>query len=163
MITVTPMGALFRGRRFPCTIGRGGLVAPEAKREGDGATPTGEHRIIGMLYRPDRIARPAAWAEPILPGDLWSDDGADPMYNQWVRAPHGFSHEKLRRADPLYDLVLLTDWNYPLAEAGRGSAIFLHRWRRPCYPTAGCVAFAPRDLAWIAARIAPGEALRILG
>ncbi len=163
MITVTPMGALFRGRRFPCTIGRGGLVAPEAKREGDGATPTGEHRIIGMLYRPDRIARPAAWAEPILPGDLWSDDGADPMYNQWVRAPHGFSHEKLRRADPLYDLVLLTDWNYPLAEAGRGSAIFLHRWRRPCYPTAGCVAFAPRDLAWIATRIAPGEALRILG
>ena len=163
MITVTPMGALFRGRRFPCTIGRGGLVAPEAKREGDGATPTGEHRIIGMLYRPDRIVRPAAWAEPILPGDLWSDDGADPMYNQWVRSPHGFSHEKLRRADPLYDLVLLTDWNYPLAEAGRGSAIFLHRWRRPCYPTAGCVAFAPRDLAWIAARIAPGEALRILG
>ena len=116
-----------------------------------------------MLYRPDRIARPAAWAEPILPGDLWSDDGADPMYNQWVRAPHGFSHEKLRRADPLYDLVLLTDWNYPLAEAGRGSAIFLHRWRRPCYPTAGCVAFAPRDLAWIAARITPGELLRILG
>ncbi|WP_291238647.1 L,D-transpeptidase family protein [Gemmobacter sp.] len=163
MITVTPTGALFRGRRFPCTIGRGGLIAPEAKREGDGATPLGEHRIIGMLYRPDRIARPAPWAEPILPGDLWSDDTSDPMYNQWVRAPHRFSHENLRRADPLYDLVLLTDWNYPLAEAGRGSAIFLHRWRRPCYPTAGCVAFAPRDLAWIAARLTPGEGLRILG
>ena len=163
MITATPTGALFRGRRLPCTLGRGGLIAPEAKREGDGATPIGEHRIIGMLYRPDRIARPAPWAEPILPGDLWSDDTADPMYNQWVRAPHAFSHEALRRPDPLYDLVLLTDWNYPQAEAGRGSAIFLHRWRRPCYPTAGCVAFAPDDLAWIAARLTPGEGLRILG
>ena len=116
-------------------------------------------RLLLALF----LTTSTAWAEPILPGDLWSDDGADPMYNQWVRAPHGFSHEKLRRADPLYDLVLLTDWNYPLAEAGRGSAIFLHRWRRPCYPTAGCVAFAPRDLAWIAARIQPGEGLRILG
>ncbi len=163
MMTVTRWGTLFQGRRFASVIGRGGMIAPEDKREGDGATPLGDHRIIGMLYRPDRIARPADWAEPILPGDLWSDDPADPMYNQWVRAPHRFSHEHLRRPDPLYDLVLLTDWNWPLSEPGRGSAIFLHRWRRSCYPTAGCVAFHPRDLAWIAGRITPGCLLRITG
>ena len=39
-------------------------------------------------------------------------------------------NERLRRADPLYDLVILTDWNWPSAERGRGSAIFMHRWRR---------------------------------
>jgi L,D-peptidoglycan transpeptidase YkuD (ErfK/YbiS/YcfS/YnhG family) len=125
------------------------------KREGDGATPCGIHRIAGILYRPDRIAPPSRWAIPIGPGDLWSDDVADPDYNHMVRFPHGFSHERLRRADPLYDLVVLTDWNWPDARPGRGSAIFLHQWRRPGYPTEGCIAFRRDHLAWIAARVTP--------
>ena len=129
------------------------------KREGDGATPTGRHRIVGMLYRADRIARPAPWAEPIGPRDLWSDDVADPDYNHAVTAPHGFSHECLRRADPLYDLVLVTDWNWPVAKAGRGSAIFVHRWRRRGAPTEGCIAMAPAHLRWLAGRIGPGDVL----
>lgn len=147
------MGVRFMGRRFPCTIGRGGIVPAGAKREGDGGTPTGVHRIVGMLYRPDRMEKPTDWARPIGPRDLWSDDPKDDDYNLMVRAPHSFSHEKLRRADPLYDLVILTNWNWPYAVPSRGSAIFLHRWRRPGYPTAGCVAFDPRDLLWIAQRI----------
>ena len=158
-LVVTPMGVRFLNRMFPCTIGRGGIVPARQKREGDGATPSGVHRIVGMLYRPDRMARPTDWALPIGPMDLWSDDPADADYNLMVRAPHGFSHEKLRRADPLYDLVILTDWNWPQAVPGRGSAIFLHRWRRPGYPTAGCVAFAPHDLREIAERITHGTRL----
>lgn len=141
----------FMGRRFACTIGRGG-IRPD-KREGDGATPRGVHRLVGMLYRPDRMARPADWALPIRPGDLWSDDPKDPDYNLMVRAPHGHSHERLRRADPLYDLVILTDWNWPEGIPGRGSAIFIHRWRRPGYPTEGCIALRPDHLRWIAPRI----------
>jgi len=158
-LVLTPTGLRFAGRMFPCTIGRGGVVAN--KREGDGGTPVGIHRILGCLYRPDRLARSQVpdWALPIGPGDLWSDDSADPDYNHQVRAPHPFSHEALRRADPLYDLVLITDWNFPRAQPGRGSAIFLHRWRRPGHPTAGCVAFAPADLRWIARRLAPGARL----
>lgn len=139
------------GRKFPCTIGRGGISAN--KREGDGATPRGAHRIVGMLYRPDRILRPTRWAQPIKIGDLWSDDQTDDQYNRMVRAPYPFSHEKLRRADPLYDLVILTDWNWPNATKGRGSAIFIHRWRKPGHPTEGCVAFRPSDLTWIAQRL----------
>ncbi len=158
-LVVTPMGVRFLNRMFPCSIGRGGIVPARRKREGDGGTPTGVHRIVGMLYRPDRMAQPADWALTIGPMDLWSDDPKDPDYNLMVRAPHGFSHEKLRRADPLYDLVILTDWNWPMAVPGRGSAIFLHRWRRPGYPTAGCVAFAPQDLLWIARRITYGTRL----
>jgi len=108
---------------------------------------------VGMLYRPDRMARPADWALPIRPGDLWSDDPAHEDYNLMVRAPYPHSHEVLRRADPMYDLVILTDWNWPYAQRGRGSAIFIHRWRRPGYPTAGCIGLRPTALAWIAARI----------
>lgn len=145
------------GRCFPCSIGKGGIRA--GKREGDGATPAGTHRIVGMLYRPDRLPCPRRWAEPIGPRELWSDESGDAGYNSLVQAPYAGSHERLRRSDPLYDLVLLTDWNYPKAEAGRGSAIFLHQWRRPGYPTEGCIAFARTDLHWIAARIAPGARL----
>ena len=156
-LVLTPMGLRFLGRRFPCSIGRGGLTA--CKREGDGATPLGSHRIVGLLYRPDRMARPAAWARAIGPRDLWSDDGTDPDYNHMVRAPHRYSHEPLRRADPLYDLVLITGWNWPRAETGRGSAIFLHQWRKPRHPTEGCIALSRDHLRWIAQRITPGTRL----
>ncbi len=158
-MVLTPTGLRFAGRRFACTHGRGGIVAADAKREGDGGTPAGVHRIVGMLYRPDRMAKPADWALPIGPSDLWSDDSRDPDYNLMVRAPHVFSHEHLRRSDPQYDLVLITDWNWPYSVPGRGSAIFLHRWRRPCTPTAGCVALAPQDLLWIARRLRPQSRL----
>ena len=147
-MVLTRQGLRFMGRTWPCTIGKGGIRAD--KREGDGGTPEGVHRIVGLLYRPDRMARPVDWAVPIRPGDLWSDDPTHEDYNLMVRAPYPYSHEKLRRGDRLYDLVLLTDWNWPHAEKGRGSAIFLHRWRRPGYPTEGCVAFRPDHLRRIA-------------
>lgn len=156
-LVLTPTGLRFRGHRYPCTIGRGGLSA--RKREGDGATPIGAHTIVGMYYRPDRMARPARWALPIRPGDLWSDAPDAPDYNQLVRAPYASSHEVMRRGDPLYDLVLITDWNWPDATPHRGSCIFVHRWRRPGYPTAGCVALRPDHLRMIAGQIAPGTRL----
>ncbi|MFP7672069.1 L,D-transpeptidase [Marivita sp. S0852] len=146
-MVLTRRGVRFMGRYWPCTIGKGGVRRD--KREGDGATPAGIHRIVGLLYRPDRMARPTDWAVPVRPGDLWSDDPTHEDYNLMVRAPYDHSHETLRRADPLYDLVMLTDWNWPQARKGRGSAIFLHRWRRPGFPTAGCVAFRADHLAQI--------------
>jgi len=141
------------GRNFPCSIGKKGVVTPRRKREADGATPGGTHRLVGMLYNPARLTRPADWALPVSHADRWSDDSRDEDYNLMVRMPHVFSHERLWRADPLYDLIILTDWNWPQAVPGRGSAIFLHTWRKPRHPTAGCVAFARADLLWIAARI----------
>lgn len=156
-LVLTPRGVRFGARIWPCTVGRGAVRAD--KHEGDGATPVGTHRIVGCLYRPDRVARPAPWALPIRPGDLWSDDMGQPDYNQLVRAPYAHSHESLRRADRLYDIILLTDWNWPEATPGAGSAIFLHRWRKPGHPTEGCIAFHPGDLAQLAARIVPGTPL----
>lgn len=159
MLRLTPRGLWFAGRTYPCTIGRGGLT--HNKREGDGATPRGTHRIAGLLYRADRLARPAPWALPIGPRDLWSDDADAPDYNLMVRTPYAPSHEKLRRADPLYDLVLLTDWNWPNATPGRGSAIFIHQWRRPGYPTEGCIALRRDHLHRLAPLLPPGTPLII--
>jgi L,D-peptidoglycan transpeptidase YkuD (ErfK/YbiS/YcfS/YnhG family) len=150
-LVLTPRGVRFQGQLYPCTIGKTGIT--RNKREGDKATPAGIHRIVGMLYRPDRIPAPVPWAMPIGPRDLWSDDGTQGDYNSLVQAPYPHSHEVLRRADPLYDLVILTDWNWPNAVAGRGSAIFIHQQRRPGYPTEGCVAFSRAHLHQIAVRL----------
>ncbi|MEO1274019.1 MAG: L,D-transpeptidase family protein [Pseudomonadota bacterium] len=157
------MGAWYRGRRFPCAIGRGCITT--SKREGDGATPAGQLGLIGLLYRPDRIGRAALpdWARPIGPFDRWSDDPRDPDYNQYLpSAPgHPYGSERLHRPDPLYDIVLLTDWNWPHAEKGKGSAIFLHTWRAPRRPTEGCIAFARADLLWIANRLRTEDRVEI--
>lgn len=158
---VTRQGARFLGRHFACALGRGGLT--DDKREGDGATPRGRHRIIGLRYRPDRLAakRLPGYAQAIRRGDLWSDDPTDPFYNRPVHAPHRHSAERLCRADPLYDLILITDWNMSPAIPGRGSAIFVHCWRAPRFPTAGCIAFRRTDLIWIASRLKPRSRLVI--
>ncbi|MEM8576642.1 MAG: L,D-transpeptidase family protein [Pseudomonadota bacterium] len=150
-MVLMPRGLRFFGCTYPCTIGRSGVTS--AKREGDGATPRGTHRIVGMLYRPDRMARPADWAVPIRPFDIWSDDPQAEDYNHLARLPYPHSHEVLRRADPLYDLVILTDWNWPYAVPGRGSAIFIHRWRRRGAPTEGCIGLRPDHLRQIARMI----------
>jgi L,D-peptidoglycan transpeptidase YkuD (ErfK/YbiS/YcfS/YnhG family) len=152
-LVVTPAGVSFMNRRFACTVGRGGVST--LKREGDGATPAGTHSFVGLLYRPDRIAhtRLPDWAVPIRMGDGWSDDPTDEDYNLIIRRPHAFSHERLWRADPMYDVILLTNWNWPYAVRGAGSAIFVHTWRRPGHATAGCVAMDRDNLLWIANRI----------
>ena len=162
-LAVTRWGVRFMGRRFPASIGRGGITCN--KREGDGATPAGTHRITGILYRPDRLSplQVSEWAVPIGLQHIWSDDPRDPDYNLLGLGPSEFSHEKMRRPDPLYDVVLLTDWNWPEAIPGRGSAIFLHQWRRPGHPTEGCVAFSREDLLWIASRVVPGTRVVVRG
>ena len=146
-LVVGPWGARFMGRRFPCAVGRGGTGVK--RREGDGVTPAGVHRIEAVLVRAGRTAAPG---RAIGPRDGWSDDPADPDYNRLVRRPRGYGHEAMFRADRQYDMVAVLDWNRHPVVPGRGSAIFLHVWRRPRWPTAGCIAFRAQDLAFILAR-----------
>lgn len=156
-LVLTPSGLRFWGARLPFVVGRGGVVRD--KREGDGGTPVGVHRIVGCLYRADRLAAPCDWAVAIGPNDLWSDASGEPDYNTMVRRPYGASAEHLARGDRLYDIVLITDWNWPFAETGRGSAIFIHQWRGPGRPTEGCVGLNPQHLRWVVPRLSYGSRL----
>lgn len=161
-LVVSNWGARFMGRRIPCSIGRGGFVAN--KREGDGGTPNHSMRLVGGGFRRGRCHRPITPFEMTVigPRDIWSDDPKDPSYNQWKTKPFSaFGHEKLFRSDPLYDVVLFTDHNYPTAIAGRGSAIFVHQWRKPRHPTEGCIGFSRADLQWILARWTPKSRILI--
>jgi L,D-peptidoglycan transpeptidase YkuD (ErfK/YbiS/YcfS/YnhG family) len=165
-LVVGRWGARLGGRRFPCAVGRGGIGVKRA--EGDGVTPVGRHRIEAVLRRADRMRPPGrgragVGGGPIGPSDGWSDDPADPDYNRRVRRPHRHRCEPLRRADRQYDLVAVLDWNRRPVVPGRGSAIFLHVWRRPRHPTAGCIAFRAADLAWILARWTPRSRVVVRG
>lgn len=162
-MVVTRWGARFMGRRFPVSIGRGGMTTD--KSEGDGATPVGIWHMMAGAYRADRSLPPVAPFAflPIGPRDLWCDASDNPAYNHLVRAPFAASHERLARADRLYDVVIVTDWNWPNAVPGKGSAIFVHCWRGPRKPTAGCLAFRPDHLRWILARWSPRSRIIVRG
>ena len=149
--------------RFRCALGRGGLARD--KREGDGATPIGAWPMRRLLYRADRLGRPATRL-PFLklgPEDGWCDDPADPAYNRPVRLPYPGRHERLWREDALYDLIVVLGHNDDQVVRGHGSAIFLHVARPDYAPTEGCVALAAADLLRVLAEAAPGDRIVVEG
>jgi len=131
---------------WPCAVGRGGIT--NDKNEGDGATPAGCWAIRRLFYRPDRLPAPETVfdATPITPADGWCDDPRAAHYNRLVHLPCASSHERLWRADGLYDLVVTLGYNDDPPVPNLGSAIFLHVAREDYAPTEGCVALALPDL-----------------
>ncbi|MGG7566932.1 L,D-transpeptidase family protein [Rhodovulum sp. DZ06] len=154
-LVISPRGARFLGRRFPCVLGRGGCVPGAAKAEGDGATPLCV-TYARQVWRPaSRPPAGGALPETAIGPDLgWGDDPALGGYNGPVRlsARGGRGAERMLRPDRLYRLVVETGWNADAPVPGRGSAIFLHVRKGLLSPTAGCAAFAEGDLRWILAR-----------
>ena len=149
-LVVTHWGARFMGYTLPIAIGRSGIA--EKVGEGDGITPIGNFSIKSIGFRNDRISfiSPNIQKKYSCLNDVWSDDPIDRNYNHKVNSNnYSFSHEKLRRSDGLYDAYGVLDYNWPNAEPGKGSAIFIHAWRRPRFPTEGCIAFGLNDLMWI--------------
>jgi L,D-peptidoglycan transpeptidase YkuD (ErfK/YbiS/YcfS/YnhG family) len=79
-----------------------------------------------------------------------------------VKVPHPGSHEKLWRADNLYDIFIVLGHNDDPPEPGRGSAIFLHVTAENYPSTEGCVAVAFDDLVWLARELGPETMVRVL-
>ena len=100
-----------------------------------------------------RAARSCRWrrSPPTLG---WCEVPDDRNYNRPVRMPYAASHERMLRADNLYDACIVLDWNIRPRRRGRGSAIFFHLARPGFTPTQGCVAVTPRgDGAAVAAPV----------
>ena len=138
-------GAQIKGYHFPCSVGRSGIG--KKSHEGDGITPEGTWRLMFFMARGDRLR--INLSHKINIRDVWSDDPLDPEYNHFRKPINGFSCERLWRPDPVYNLIGVTNFNWPTAVPGVGSAIFLHTWRKPRHPTEGCIAFALKDLSMI--------------
>lgn len=141
----------------PAVIGYGGLSAAEAKREGDGKTPDGVYSLGTAFGTSARIETRMPYKQA-GPDDLWIDDPASPDYNKWVTGPtQAKSFEKLKRADSLYDLALVVNYNTSPVVPGRGSAIFVHVWKSAGSPTAGCIAIERAALAELLGRLDPAR------
>jgi L,D-peptidoglycan transpeptidase YkuD (ErfK/YbiS/YcfS/YnhG family) len=93
--------------------------------------------------------------------DGWCDDPADRNYNRLVRLPSRRSAEGLKRADRLYDLVLVVGYNDVPRVKGKGSAIFVHLARPDFTPTDGCIALSRHDLTMLLAHVRPRSAIAV--
>lgn len=138
-------------------IGRGGFVPAADKREGDGGTPVG-------IYPLSLVFGYAATADTKMPyrqitaDDYWVDDPASPQYNTWVSGTtEAASWETMLRPDGLYRHGIVVEYNTRPVVPGKGSAIFVHLWRGPGEPTAGCVALAETELLEVIAWLDPGK------
>ena len=148
---------------YRCALGRGGVTA--AKREGDGATPSGVFPLRRLYYRADRGAAPATRLplRALRPTDGWCDCPSDPRYNRHVTRPYAGRHEALWRDDHLYDFVVVIGYNDRPVLPERGSAVFMHLARDDYAPTDGCIALRRTDLLAVLATVAPNALLTIVG
>lgn len=134
-------------------IGRNGLAAFGHKQEGDGKTPQGIFKLGPAFGYAPKIKTGLDYRQA-TDEDIWIDDSASEQYNTWVIGDtQAQSFEKLKRDDDLYKYAAVIQYNTDVPVAGAGSAIFLHVWRGPDKPTAGCVAVAEKSLVKLLERL----------
>lgn len=152
----------FGGMSFDAAIGRNGRTS--CKREGDGKTPVAAMKLLYGYVRGERVRamRTALPMRRVRPSMLWCDAPAHPAYNRPVSAPFAASHEELQRADELYDICIVLDWNVTSRRRNGGSAIFFHLIRPGYEPTAGCVALSRRDMLRILPHLRRGTVLKVV-
>lgn len=143
------------GLTFNCSLGRTG--ARVLKREGDGASPIGEWRMLRLFYRADRMCPPRTRlpAKPLRSSDGWCETVGDRNYNRLVHMPYAASYDTMTRSDHLYDLVVELSHNARPRVQGFGSAVFFHLRRPDGGPTAGCIAVSLHDMKIILAHCGP--------
>ena len=75
----------------------------------------------------------------------WSNDINSPKkYNKLIKINNKIKHERLKRKDFKYDLLIPIKYNYKNSIVGKGSCIFLHL-TKDYKPTAGCIAINKKD------------------
>ena len=153
MIVINKSGYLkYKNLELKCTLGQAGIGIK--KREGDNITPKGTYKIINIFYREDRIKKISSKFKliGITKKIGWCDDPRSEYYNQLIKLPTEYSHEKFFRKDNIYDLVLVLNYNMRPIIKNKGSAIFIHVAKKN-KKTAGCIALSKMDLITLIKKI----------
>ena len=130
---------------FKCCIGKNGISGK--KVEGDKKTPKGIFNIENLYFRKDRLKKPETSIKCIEIKEKigWCDDIKVPKkYNKLIKVNKNIRHEKLKRTDHKYDLLLPIKYNFNNPIVGLGSCIFIHLTNN-YRPTAGCIALKKKD------------------
>ena len=131
--------------KFKCCLGKKGLT--RNKKEGDQKTPKGTFEIDKLYFRKDRIKKPITLLKCVEINKTmgWCDDiNFLEKYNKLIKVNKKIRHEKLKRKDSKYDLLIPIKYNFKKPISGRGSCIFIHL-TKDYKPTAGCVALREKD------------------
>ena len=125
------------------------ITTQRKKQEGDSRAPAGVFHISAVFSKFPECPY-NLYYQVIKPTTEAIDDPQSHYYNTIVDANSveeidWKSSEKMSEVD-LYDLGLVIDHNMPVQDTQAGSCIFMHRWRRPGAPTAGCTAMDSADL-----------------
>ena len=103
---------------------------------------------IGKLFfRKDRIKKPKTLLSVIeIKKNMgWCDDiNYANKYNRLIKINNKVRHEKLKRKDNKYDLLIPINYNTKKPVIGLGSCIFIHLTKN-YKPTAGCIALKKKD------------------
>ena len=147
---------------FKCCIGKNGLTFK--KKEGDQKTPKGIFKIENLYYRKDRIKKPKTLLKCIeIKKDMgWCDDiNYEKKYNKLLKINNKIRHEKLKRKDHKYDLLIPIKYNFLKPIKGLGSCIFIHLTNN-YKPTAGCIALKKKDFLIMLKLINKNSKIKIL-
>ena len=147
MIIINKSGFIrYKNLKFKCTLGKAGVG--EKKIEGDNITPIGVYKILNVYYRKDRIKNlnTKFKINQITKNMGWCDDPKSKKYNQLIRIPFNYSHEKLHKKDNIYDLIAVLDYNKNPTIKNKGSAIFMHLTKNYKKKTAGCIGLKKKNL-----------------
>ena len=131
--------------KFKCCIGKKGSTSN--KKEGDKKTPKGTFKIENLYFRQDRVKKPLTLLKciKIKKNMGWCNDISFPgKYNKLIKIEKKIRHEKLKRKDSKYDLLIPIKYNFKKPITGRGSCIFIHLTKN-YKPTAGCIALKKKD------------------
>ena len=161
MIIINKYGFLrYKNLNFRCALGKAGVRKKII--EGDNITPVGIYKIVKIFYRKDRIKKISSKFKlfSINKNMCWCDDSNSKHYNQLIKLPTNYTHEKLYRRDCVYDLILVLDYNMKPIIKNKGSAIFIHVTKN-YKKTAGCVALKKDHLIKIVSKINKSTKVKI--
>jgi L,D-peptidoglycan transpeptidase YkuD (ErfK/YbiS/YcfS/YnhG family) len=132
-------------------------------KEGDKITPQGIFKIIKVYYRSDKIKKIITNLKTIkIKKNMgWCDDSKSVYYNQQIKLPSKFTHEKLYRKDNIYNLIAVLNYNMNPTVKRKGSAIFIHIAKKNYKSTAGCIALKKEDLLKLLKKIKKNTRIKI--
>ena len=131
--------------KFKCCVGKNGST--KNKKEGDKKTPKGKFQIEHLYFRKDRLEKPLTSLKciKIKKNMGWCNDVKSPKtYNKFFKIKKKIKHEKLKRKDYKYDLMIPIKYNFISPVTGKGSCIFIHLTKN-YKPTAGCIGLKKKD------------------
>ena len=148
--------------KFRCCIGKKSTTIN--KKEGDQKTPKGTFQIENLYFRKDRIKKPQTSLKCIEIKETmgWCDDIYNPKkYNKLIKINKKLKHEKLKRKDYKYNLLIAVKYNFKKPVVGKGSCIFIHLTKN-YIPTAGCIALKEKDFLILLRLIKKKTKIKIL-